>query len=259
MYKHFVLLTGLFSLSMVVLACTGFDGVKVPPREGEWSGVSENFRALAEKGNADAQLNLGWMYANGEGVPQDYAEAVKWYRKAAEQGDKGAQLRLEKLHADGKVVPQDYAEAEESWRKANEQRNANLGVRATEIPLQRLGGVYEVPVKINGVITLGFVLDTGASEVTIPADVALTLLRTGTITQKDFLPGKSYQMADGSIVRSSRFILRELDLGGIKITQVPASIAPATASLLLGQSFLARIESWALDNKRHVLIIGGVR
>lgn len=46
---------------------------------------------------------------------------------------------------------------------------------AENIPLTKKGGVYEVPVEVNGVITLRFILDTGASEVNIPADVALTL------------------------------------------------------------------------------------
>ena len=45
----------------------------------------EQFKA-AEQGDAEAQTSLGLMYDNGKGVPQDYAEAVKWYRKAAEQG-----------------------------------------------------------------------------------------------------------------------------------------------------------------------------
>ena len=41
-------------------------------------------RALAEQGDAVAQNNLGLMYANGRGVPEDDAEAVRWYRLAAE-------------------------------------------------------------------------------------------------------------------------------------------------------------------------------
>ena len=43
-------------------------------------------RALAEQGDALAQFNLGRMYATGEGVPQDDAAAVRWYRLAADQG-----------------------------------------------------------------------------------------------------------------------------------------------------------------------------
>jgi TPR repeat protein len=46
----------------------------------------EWFRKSAQQGYAWTEYNLGFMYANGKGVSQDYTEAVKWYRKAAEQG-----------------------------------------------------------------------------------------------------------------------------------------------------------------------------
>ena len=54
----------------------------------------ENFKPLAEQGDALAQFNLGYMYHYGKGVLQDYAEAVKWYRLAADQGDALAQFNL---------------------------------------------------------------------------------------------------------------------------------------------------------------------
>jgi len=44
----------------------------------------EALRAKAEQGDVSAQFNLGVMYDDGEGVPQDYAEAIRWYRVAAE-------------------------------------------------------------------------------------------------------------------------------------------------------------------------------
>ena len=91
----------------------------------------EKTKALAEKGDADAQYNLGWMYADGEGVPEDDKEAVKWYRKAAEQGHADAQYSLGLMYADGKGVPQDDKEAAKWYRKAAEQGYAtaqyNLG------------------------------------------------------------------------------------------------------------------------------------
>ncbi len=218
-------------------------------------------RKAADQGLAEAQYVLGTMYSNGYGILQDYAETVKWYRKAAEQGFAVAQYDLASMYYNGKGVPQNYAEALNWFHKAADQGLAEaqniLKTYSTEIPLEISGGVYELPVRINGVLILKFILDTGASEVNIPADVALTLLRTGTITQSDFLPGKSYKLADGSIVRSLRLNIRELDIGGIKISQVPASIDSVTGSPLLGQSFLRRLESWSLDNKRHVLIRGG--
>ena len=55
--------------------------------------------------------NLGVMYDNGKGVPQDYQEAVRWYRLAAEQGDDYAQSNLGVMYATGKGVPQDYVQA----------------------------------------------------------------------------------------------------------------------------------------------------
>ena len=61
------------------------------------------------------------MYANGKGVPQDYAEAAKWYRKAAEQGYADAQNNLGMMYVNGQGVPQDYAEAAKWTRKAADQ------------------------------------------------------------------------------------------------------------------------------------------
>ena len=69
------------------------------------------YRLAAAQGVADAQFNLGNQYRTGEGVPQDDAEAVKWYRLAAEQGDAEAQNNLGVSYTVGKGVPQDYITA----------------------------------------------------------------------------------------------------------------------------------------------------
>ena len=66
--------------------CTGFPEGFGGLHAGDYATALQEWRPLAEQGNADAQYNLGVMYDNGQGVPQDYAEAVKWYRLAAEQG-----------------------------------------------------------------------------------------------------------------------------------------------------------------------------
>jgi TPR repeat protein len=68
-------------------------------------------RPLAEQGNAVAQYNLGVMYAQGQGVSQDYAAAASWYLKAAEQGNAVAQYNIGVMYEDGQGVPQDYAVA----------------------------------------------------------------------------------------------------------------------------------------------------
>ena len=66
---------------------------------------------LAEQGIVGAQHNLGAMYYNGQGVPQDYKEAVKWYRLAADQGDAYAQYNLGVMYANGTGVPRDNVSA----------------------------------------------------------------------------------------------------------------------------------------------------
>ena len=79
----------------------------------------------AEAGDANAQDNLGSMYAKGEGVLKDYAEAVKWFRKAADQGHADAQKSLGNKYYNGQGVPKNYAEAMSWWRKAADQGDAN--------------------------------------------------------------------------------------------------------------------------------------
>ena len=85
----------------------------------------EDIRKAAEEGDARAQGNLGVCYAKGEGVPQDYSEAVKWYRKAAEQGNALAQCLLALCYENADGVPQDYSEAAKWYRKAAEQGNVS--------------------------------------------------------------------------------------------------------------------------------------
>ena len=90
------------------------------------------YRKAAGQGDAMAQSNLGRMYEVGEGVPEDKIEAVKWYRKAAEQGLVTAQFNLGIMYDSGSGIPEDDAEAVKWYRKAAEQghENAqyNLGV-----------------------------------------------------------------------------------------------------------------------------------
>jgi TPR repeat protein len=72
------------------------------------------------------------LYCNGQGVPQNYAQAAFWWRKAAEQGDDQAQFNLGLSCDKGRGVKKDHTQAAFWWRKAAEQGFApaqhNLGV-----------------------------------------------------------------------------------------------------------------------------------
>lgn len=91
-----------------------------------------DMRAKAMRGQAKAQFDLGVSYRFGQGVPQDDAEAVKWYRKAAQQGYAKAQYNLGVCSDTGRGTSRDYSEAVRWYRQAAEQGHAkaqfNLGV-----------------------------------------------------------------------------------------------------------------------------------
>jgi TPR repeat protein len=75
----------------------------------------------AQGGVVGGQYNVAAMYEHGEGVTQDYAEAVAWYRKAAQQGSDSAMHRLGLMYENGEHVPQDYAAAAQWFYGAAKQ------------------------------------------------------------------------------------------------------------------------------------------
>lgn len=78
-------------------------------------------KTQAEGGDPKAQNLLGEVYAKGQGVPQDYKEAAKWYRLAAEQGDADAENHIAQLFEVGQGVPRDEAEAARWFQRAAEK------------------------------------------------------------------------------------------------------------------------------------------
>jgi hypothetical protein len=75
----------------------------------------------AQQGDPNSQVSLGLMYGTGDGVTQDYKEALKWLTKAAEQGIAAAQFNVGLIYTNGYGVPQDYREAIKWFRKSAEQ------------------------------------------------------------------------------------------------------------------------------------------
>ena len=84
----------------------------------------DGLAAAANKGDAEAQYMVGLLYATGQGVSQDYKQAVAWYRKAADQGYASAQFNLGQRYYEGQGVTQDYSQAASWYRKAADQGNA---------------------------------------------------------------------------------------------------------------------------------------
>ena len=123
------------------------------------------------------------------------------------------------------------------------------------VPLKKDGGTFGVPVEINSTLTLDFVVDSGAADISVPTDVFLTLIRTGTIKDSDVLGEETYVLADGSKSKSITFTIRSLKIGDTIVKNVKSSVATPHGMLLLGQSFLGRFKSWSVDNARHELVL----
>lgn len=123
------------------------------------------------------------------------------------------------------------------------------------VPLEHQHGTYRISVQINGALVLPFVLDTGASLVVLPADVFRTLTRTGTVTRKDFIGTGTAVLADGSKHTSDDYLLHEMRVGDHVVRNVVASVVSVNGDPLLGQTFLSKLPSWAIDNARQVLVI----
>jgi TPR repeat protein len=116
--------TKLLSVLLAVLICfsayaaeTFEDGLKAHDK-GNYAEAITIFTPLANAGLASAQYNIGFMYANGQGVVQDDAEALRWYRLAAVQGLAQAQTNIGFMYANGQGVVQDDAEAVRWYRLA---------------------------------------------------------------------------------------------------------------------------------------------
>ena len=90
------------------------------------------FRNAADRGNVRAMNNLGWCYYRGEGVEQDFVEAVKWWRNAADRGDVNTMNNLGLCYFCGNGVEKNFEEAVKWFRNAADRGNAaamrNLGL-----------------------------------------------------------------------------------------------------------------------------------
>jgi hypothetical protein len=97
---------------------------------GEGQGVSQDYaqavywyRKAADQGDADAQYSMGWSYEHGAGVLKGSVQAVQWYRMAAGQGYALAEYELGVMYANGEGVPKDAVQAAEWFRRASENGN----------------------------------------------------------------------------------------------------------------------------------------
>ena len=125
----------------------------------------------------------------------------------------------------------------------------------TSIKMKKEGGVFLLPCKING-LEMEFMLDTGASDVSISLTEAMFMLRHGYLRETDFVGVEKYSLANGNLEESDSVILREMEIGGLKLFNVKASLTRELAApVLLGQSALSKLGNIEIDYASNTLII----
>jgi hypothetical protein len=130
MKKLLTFLIILFSITSNVVWSADFNKGWDAYHRGDYATALLEWRPLAEQGDRGAQYNLGQMYRKGEGVPQNYKSAVKWYKLAANQGSNDAQWNLGVMYSDGMGVEKNHilgymyavvsgSNADGEWAKSN--------------------------------------------------------------------------------------------------------------------------------------------
>jgi clan AA aspartic protease (TIGR02281 family) len=137
-------------------------------------------------------------------------------------------------------------------------RTAQPGV--VEIALQREhSGTFVLMATVNGPegggVTAPFMLDTGASDVSLPQALAERLMVEGTLSERDFVRVATYRMADGRTHHEPVYRLRSISVGPLVVHDIECSISQYGTMPLLGQSFLKRFRSVMLDQARSVLVL----
>lgn len=134
------------------------------------------------------------------------------------------------------------------------ESSINRKVRGhTKVHMEKAGGVYLVPIKVNG-LDLKFIFDTGASSISLSSAEALVMLRQGLITQNDVVGQQQFQDATGGVSVGTVVLLRTVQIGDIILENVEASIVDnIQAPLLLGQTALAKFGKVTIDYNHNTI------
>ena len=123
----------------------------------------------------------------------------------------------------------------------------------TKVNMRKEGGVYLVPITVNG-LNLDFIFDTGASSISLSSAEAMVMYRQGQITQDDIVGQQQFQDATGGVSVGTIVLLRTVQIGDIILENVEASIVDnIQAPLLLGQTALAKFGKVTIDYNHNTI------
>ena len=123
----------------------------------------------------------------------------------------------------------------------------------TVIEMRQESGIYTIPCKVNG-LKLRFIFDTGASNVSMSLSEILFMLKNDYISKEDIFGVSEAQLANGDIVENTEVLLKEIEIGGIILKDVKASIIhELQAPLLLGQSAIGKLGTYQIDGSKLII------
>jgi clan AA aspartic protease (TIGR02281 family) len=130
---------------------------------------------------------------------------------------------------------------------------SNFSFSQTIVKMEKRNGVYYVPCKVNG-LNLSFIFDTGAGDVSISLTEANFMIKNGQLKKEDILGTEYYRIANGDLAEGTKIIIRRLEIGGLILGNIEASIVHTlNAPLLLGQSVLQKLGKFSFDYANNTL------
>ena len=189
-------------------------------------------------------------------------KAIEFMRTALEKGYR----RFAHLEMDDDLNPirelpefkemiAQYKKRFESEIEGKTQDTSLYEEKTVEIPFTKEDGVCKVKCAINN-LSLYFVFDTGASDVSLSSVEATFMMKNGYLKPTDVIGKQNYMMANGEVSAGTVVNLRNVNFGGLDLDNVRASVVHnQKAPLLLGQSILNRLGNIEIDNANRVLKI----
>ena len=153
-----------------------------------------------------------------------------------------------------KMLIKKYETKPASFEESDDEKTTYIN-KEIEIPFTKENGMYKVKCSINN-LPLYFILDTGASVVSISSVEATFMMKNDYIRPADIIGKQNYLNANGEVSEGTVINLRNVNFGGLDLNDIRASVVHnQSAPLLLGQSVLSRLGNIEIDNVRGVLRI----
>lgn len=132
----------------------------------------------------------------------------------------------------------------------------NKLININKIKLKKENDVFLIPATLNNSITVDFIFDSGASEVLVSPEIVGLLLKRNLINKSDILEDGYFEIADGTIIKLKRFIIRDFKIGNKNLKNINCTVANELyTDMLLGQSVLSKLGKYTFDYKNLILEI----